>query len=299
MAGPLSSLSFPAGEPYGREQARRSLPVYGAESHKYSHGTLVVTGGSRRYSGAPLLAGTAALRAGAGVVVVCVPSSTEILCSVPMALIVHRLPEEPAQGTFSRQSLEAWRRECRRATALVLGPGMDNPPALDPFLAEALATPLPKVVDADALNRMAATPSLLPPPFICRNMVLTPHEGEAARLEQAFGLASQGSRESRTMALARRTGCVVLWKGPGTLVADPADSRLTTNGSGNPRLATAGSGDVLAGVIGAFLAQGLPPAEAARLGAFLHGLAADQNPPMLADEMPAAVTRALVSLMSQ
>ncbi len=299
MAGAslASSLAIlPPVEDYGREEARASLPVYGGESHKYTHGTLVVTGGSRRYSGAPLLAGTAALRAGAGVVVVCVPSSTEILCQVPMALILHRLPEDPAQGTFSGASWEAWNREVRRATALVLGPGMDQSPALDAFLAEALASPLPKVVDADALNRLAATPALLPAPEICRSLVLTPHEGEAARLERAFGLSSQGSREERALALARRTGCVVLWKGAGTLVADPGENRLTRNRSGNPRLATAGSGDVLSGVIGALLAQGTAPAEAARLGAFLHGLAADENPPLLADEMPAAVCRALVCL---
>ncbi|MGN0866536.1 MAG: NAD(P)H-hydrate dehydratase [Oligosphaeraceae bacterium] len=296
MAGDVPSIPFPPVESYGREQACRALPVYGAESHKYSHGALVVAGGSRRYSGAPVLAGTSALRAGAGVVVVCVPSSTEIFCQVPMALILHRLPEEPSRGVFSGNSLEAWGREIRRATALVLGPGMDNHPALDSFLAEALASPLPKVVDADALNRLAAAPFLLPAPEVCRRMVLTPHEGEAARLEKAFGLSSRGSRESRAMALARRTGCVVLWKGAGTLVADPAEPRLTMNVSGNPRLATAGSGDVLSGVIGALMAQGLPSGDAARLGAFLHGLAADQNPPMLADEMPAAVARAMVSL---
>lgn len=293
-------MGVPMAESYTLAQARQALPVYGPESHKYDHGTLVVAGGSRRYSGAPLLVGLSGLRAGAGVVVVCVPASAEILASVPMALIVHRLPEASgsAPGTFSHASLEGWRREIRRARALVLGPGMDSLPTVDSFLGEALAAPRPKVLDADGLNRLSATPSLLPPPPLCRQMVLTPHEGEALRLEQAFGLPSQGSREERAMALARRTGCVVLWKGAGTLVADPGTNSLTRNSTGNPRLATAGSGDVLAGVIGALLAQGLPPAEAARLGAFLHGLAADQNPPMLADEMPAAISRAMFTLAS-
>ena len=103
-------------ESYTLAQARQALPVYGTESHKYDHGTLVVAGGSRRYSGAPLLVGLSGLRAGAGVVVVCVPASAEILAPVPMALIVHRLPEASgsAPGTFSHASLEGWRREIRR-----------------------------------------------------------------------------------------------------------------------------------------------------------------------------------------
>ena len=105
--------------------------------------------------------------------------------------------------------------------------------------------PLPKVVDADALNRIAGCPALLPSRDLCGTMVLTPHEGEAARLEHAFGISSGGgSREERAAALSRATGCVVLLKGAGTLVAEPGGS-LTVNTSGNPRLATAGTGDVL------------------------------------------------------
>lgn len=278
---------------YDVAQAAALCPRYAAESHKYDHGTLVVAGGSRRYSGAPMLAATSALYAGAGVVIACVPASAEILCHVPQALIVHRLAENAEYGVFGAESLEGWRRELRKATALVLGPGMDNHYVSDVFLAEALAFPVPKVVDADALNRISANPALLPDRECRAGMVLTPHAGEFSRLAKAFGLPEKLSREEGAMALSKATGCVVLLKGPGTLVASPASSRLTRNTTGNPRLGTAGSGDVLSGVIGALLAQGVPAAEAARLGAFLHGKAADELPFFIADDLPKIIAKIL------
>ncbi len=284
-------------EDYALPQAQRDLPSYGPESHKYTHGTLLVTGGSRQYPGAPMLAAIAGLYAGAGVVVACLPESARHPGACPFALIVHRVPDDPAQGVFCGASLNAWQKELPKATALVLGPGMGNRPEVDVFLAEALSVPRPKVVDADALNCISRVPALLPgDATLRRNMVLTPHDGEARRLCRAFGVPEERERAERTLALAAATGCVVVGKGAGTLVATP-EGTLTRNASGNPRLATAGSGDVLSGVIGALLSQGLSPETAARLGAFLHGAAADNaKGAFLADDLCRMVGDAMVAL---
>lgn len=280
---------------YGLSDARADCPRFAEDSNKYSRGKLVVAGGSRRYPSAPLLAGCGGLYAGAGLVVVCVPSSAEILSTIPKSLILRRIDSSPEAGVFDGGSIAPWKNELAKAKAIVLGPGMDSRPELDGFLAEALAVPLPKVVDADALNRIAGCPALLPSRDLCGTMVLTPHEGEAARLEHAFGISSGGaSREERAAALSRATGCVVLLKGAGTLVAEPGGS-LTVNTSGNPRLATAGTGDVLSGVIGALLANGLAAPAAARLGAFLHGLAADRTECFIADDLPRAVAKIIAT----
>lgn len=293
----MAVISSKALRQYGAAEAAAALPRYGDESHKYTHGTLVVVGGSRRFSGAPMLASTSALYAGAGVVVACIPASAELFCRVPLALIVHRLPDDGRDGVFSSASLASWEREITKATALVIGPGMDNHPQEDVFLAEALSLPLPKVVDADALNRISANPALLPKNECRGTMVLTPHEGEFARLAKAFGVEVSGCpREERAVMLASATGCVVLLKGAGTIVATP-EGDLTVNASGNPRLATAGSGDVLSGVIGAFLAQGVSPAEAARLGAFFHGLAADELPAFIADDLPPVIAKKIAQAL--
>lgn len=286
-------------EDYTLLQAQSDLPSYGQESHKYTHGTLLVTGGSRQYPGAPMLSAIAGLYAGAGVVVACLPESAQHPGPCPFALIVHRVPEDPSRGVFCGASLEAWQRELPKATALVLGPGMGNHPEVDVFLAEALAVPRPKVVDADALNRISCTPALLPgDAALRRKMVLTPHDGEARRLCRAFGVPEELGRQERTLALSSATGCVVVGKGAGTLVATP-EGTLTRNASGNPRLATAGSGDVLSGVIGALLAQGLVPEAAARLGVFLHGAAADNaKGSFLADDLCRMVGDAVAALKS-
>ncbi len=286
-----------APEDYALPQARKDLPSYGPESHKYTRGTLLVTGGSRQYPGAPMLAAVAGLYAGAGVVVACLPESAHHPAPCPFSLIVHRVPDDPKQGVFCGASLGAWSRELSKATALVLGPGMGNRPEVDVFLAEALAVPRPMVVDADALNCISRTPSILPGEYsLRRTMVLTPHDGEARRLCRAFGVPEDLGRGERTLALSAATGCVVVGKGAGTLVATP-EGTLTRNTTGNPRLATAGSGDVLSGVIGALLAQGLAPETAARLGVFLHGAGADAtNRAFLADELCHLVGDAMVSL---
>lgn len=231
-----------------------------ARDDKYARGTLMVIGGSARYSGAPGLAAVAAMRAGMGY--------AEIWCAAAGASRIRFLPAvvrvlpEGADGALlpSPEALAA----LARAGAVVLGPGA----AMDPSLLEAVrASHRPTVVDAGGLSAYAAAGRPRWP-----EAVFTPHEGEAARLLGVDPAAVAADRRAALGQLAAATGGVVLLKGRHTLIG-AAKSPAYANWPGGPELATAGSGDVLAGMIGSLLAQGLAPLAAARLGAWWHGVA--------------------------
>ena len=242
------------------EDADVDLPTRPREAHKWQSAVFVVAG-SAGMSGAALLAGRSALRAGAGNVRLGVPGA-DVATLPPSEMVVIDLPAEGWSGPV----LEAAER-CR---ALVVGPGLGMEEATTGEVRRLLAgSPAPAVVDADAL---AAVDGPVPGGA---TRVLTPHEGEYRRL---CGRKPGPDRVSDVRALAERTGAVVLLKGSTTVVAEPGGAvRFVT--SGGPGLATAGSGDVLAGVIGAFLARGLDGVAAASLGAHVHGAAAALGPP--------------------
>ncbi|MCQ2396890.1 MAG: NAD(P)H-hydrate dehydratase, partial [Lentisphaeria bacterium] len=206
---------------YGIDDARKDLPRYAVDAHKYTHGTLLVAGGSREYSGAPMLAATAGLYAGAGIVKVCIPQAAELFCHVPQALIVHRVASDSEFGVFSEKSLPQFERELEKTTALVLGPGMCAYGEVDGFLKEAIAVDLPKVLDADALNRISRNPCLLTDCKARSKAVLTPHDGEFRRLVQAMEPEKDCAREQCVREMAVALGCVIVLKGSGTLVASP------------------------------------------------------------------------------
>jgi hydroxyethylthiazole kinase-like uncharacterized protein yjeF len=162
--------------------------------------------------------------------------------------------------------------------ALALGCGMGRRSETAALLGEVLSLDVPKLIDADALN-LLADDTRLADALAARGAagdvcVLTPHPLEAARLIGADAHAVQGDRLAAARGLACRFGAVVVLKGAGTLIAAP-DGRAAVNPTGNAALATGGTGDVLGGIIGAFLAEGLPRYEAALAGVYLHGLAAD------------------------
>lgn len=275
---------------YGIEDARADMPRYAVDAHKYTHGSLVVAGGSREFSGAPILAATAGLYGGAGIVKVCLPEAAEIYCHVPQALIVRKIACDLCDGAFSEESISAFEGLLAKVSALVVGPGIGVHSSLHSFLKRVMEVPVPKVLDADALNFIALHPEILRGSQQHSGIVLTPHDGEFSRLSSAFEVDTSLAREARAAKLATSQGCVVVLKGPGTLVATP-DGRITRNSTGNNRLATAGTGDVLAGLIGALLAQGLPPGKAARLGVFLHGLAADKLDAFIADDLAPCIAK--------
>jgi len=228
--------------------------------HKGTFGTLAVIGGARGMTGAPLLAGRAAMKLGAGKVWVGFSAT-----------------DHPAVdwGTPELMLREADTVLGMGADALVLGPGLAvDARALD-LVSRALAARVPAVLDADALNLVATHPPLRAL-LAARDgaTLLTPHPAEAARLLHTEVAAIQRDRLAAAHDLASGLNAHVVLKGAGSVLAHP-DGTWDINASGNPALATAGSGDVLAGLAGALLAQGLAPKEALRIAVCLHGAAAD------------------------
>jgi ADP-dependent NAD(P)H-hydrate dehydratase len=246
------------------------LPPRKAEAHKGDYGTALVVGGSRGMSGAAGLAGMAALRGGAGLVRVAVPEvCLETVAGFEPSYTTIPLPCD-AVGRLAEAAAPKVKEHAEAVTALALGPGLGRSAELDRLVA-ALYREIekPMVVDADALNALAAQPEVLAAPGGPR--ILTPHPGEFARL---IGKKLEGPRRQKAaVELAGRCRAVVLLKGHRTLITD--GRRQAVNTTGNPGMATGGTGDVLTGLITALLCQKLEPLDAARLGAHLHGMAGD------------------------
>lgn len=237
------------------------LPPRPRHAHKGLYGHLLLVGGNNTMPGAIIMAAEAALACGAGRV------SVATRPAHLLALAVRR-PELMAAGLEHGRQLAAL---LSNKQALVIGPGLGQDSWARSLLKAALASPLPLVLDADALNIIADDPQLL-----CQRnfpMILTPHPGEAARLLGVSVAAVQTDRFAAVRAIRQRFGGIVVLKGAGTLVAGEAGLHLCS--AGNPGMAVAGMGDILSGVLGALLAQGLPPEEAATLGVWLHATAAD------------------------
>lgn len=247
-------------------------PRHDPRANKWSSGVLVV-GGSRGMTGAPLLAGRAAARAGAGMVVVAVPGDDAAALASGSELVVRALAATPEGALDADAGRIVVRDVAPRFRAVVVGPGLGRDDrtitAVQRIVAE---VPAPLVVDADGLNALALDPSPLRVRYAAGlpTAVLTPHDGEYARLA---GGPVGDDRVAAARRLAERTRAVVLLKGPGTVVADPSGCAAITP-IGGPELATAGTGDVLSGILGALLAAGADPFRAATAGAWLHSRAA-------------------------
>ncbi len=235
------------------------LPPRQRGAHKGDFGHLLVLGGDAGMPGAALLAARAALRTGAGLVSVATRREHA-------AALAGACPEAMVSGADSGQDTESL---LERATAVVIGPGLGRGAWGEQLLQRALKAGRPLVLDADALNLMAAKGITPPKPFI-----ITPHPGEAARLLGWETSRVQADRFAAVQALREKLGGgTVILKGAGTLVCDNRD--ISVCPYGNPGMATGGMGDTLSGILGALLAQGLGPGAAARLGACIHSRAAD------------------------
>ena len=242
-----------------------------AESHKGDFGLVLIIGGSRGMAGAVGLAGMAALRGGAGLVRLAVPDVCleTVACFEPSYMTVG-LPCD-VSGRISLSARTRIVELAQAADVVACGPGMGRSLGLNVLVSWLYShLPNPMVVDADGLNALSAKAEVLSRPAGPR--ILTPHPGEFARL---LGKRPDCAAEQQpaAMELAKRSGAVVVLKGHRTLVTD-GDSQ-TVNSTGNPGMATGGSGDVLTGLIAALACQGVPPLDAARLGVYLHGLAGD------------------------
>jgi NAD(P)H-hydrate epimerase len=244
-----------------------SRPRYGS---KFTSGTVVIAGGSRGLTGAPTMAALAAMRTGAGYVQLAVPGSTEMVFEVKLTeSMTVSLPED--DGSHVPEGVHEVERLAGRAGAVVLGPGLgraDGALAFAREVARAVSTPL--LIDADGLNAHAGELELLRGRSAAT--VLTPHAGELARLLGTDSKDVEAHRLDCARAAAERADAVVVLKGDDTIVARPGGPVAVSRGA-SPALATAGTGDVLSGVIGAYLAKGLGPFEAAAAGVLTHARA--------------------------
>lgn len=246
------------------------LPPRALDAHKGTFGTALIVGGSRGMTGAVALAGMAALRGGAGLVRLAVAARClDVVAGFEPSYMTAPLADD-ADGRIDASAYDRIAELAATATAVAIGPGLGRSEGLNRLvgrLFQELRNPM--VVDADALNALSIAPEQLTRAGGPR--ILTPHPGEFARLS---GRKLEGDdRQRAAMELAARCGVVIVLKGPHTLVTN--GRRQSHNTTGNPGMATGGSGDSLTGLITSLLCQGLDPYDAARLGVYLHGLAGD------------------------
>jgi ADP-dependent NAD(P)H-hydrate dehydratase / NAD(P)H-hydrate epimerase len=248
------------------------LPRRGAASTKFSSGHVLVAGGSRGLTGAPHMCALAAMRAGAGYVTACVPRSQQAILAgggVP-ELMTRGLPDE--DGSLTVEGAQDVLDGAERGGALALGPGLGRSAgAFELARRLARSAPLPIVLDADGLNAHAGRLAELASRASVAT-VLTPHAGELARLLDCTSEEIESERLRHVRAAAKLAGAVVVLKGDDTLIADP-DGLVVVNPGASAALATAGTGDVLTGVLAALLAQGVQPFAAAAAGVWIHAAA--------------------------
>lgn len=236
------------------------------QAHKGDFGRILILAGSEGMAGAAHLAAMAALRTGAGLVTLGVPEKVYPVLARREAEVMVRPFASTPKGSFALAAVKAVVKFLKTQDVLAIGPGLSQNPETQKFVRKILEeSSLPVVIDADGLNALKGHLAILK---FCRSRaVLTPHAGEFQRV---FGSPGKG----KALASAKRFGVTMVLKGNRTLVAEP-QGRIYANPTGNPGMATAGTGDVLTGVIAALLGQGFSFWDSARFGVYLHGLAGD------------------------
>lgn len=249
------------------------LPPRAAHAHKGDFGHLFVLAGSPGKTGAAAMVCEAAVRVGTGLVTLGLPESLNPILEVKITEAMTEPLPETKEKTLSLSALNRVRELMFRKTALALGPGLSLHPQTTRLVLKILReSSLPMVIDADGLSAIAGKLELLKRSR--SPLVLTPHPGEMARLLGTTIQEVQQNRIEIARKFAYENKVILVLKGARSLVASP-EGDLFINPTGNPGMASGGMGDVLTGMIGGFLAQGLPPLEAAKLGVFLHGLTGD------------------------
>jgi hydroxyethylthiazole kinase-like uncharacterized protein yjeF len=284
---PASVLDRVVPNTFANEPAlwREAFPVPQPEGHKYARGHAVAVSGGTSTTGAARLAARGALRAGAGLVTIASPGDAlAVNASANLAIMVREVEGAEQLAEFLSDT---------RRNAVVLGPGGGIGQGMRRQVRAALKSEAAVVLDADALTSFAEEPDSLFGAIRARSgrpVVLTPHEGEFSRLfRDLTGHAQVRSKLERARAAAQASGAIVLLKGPDTVVAAP-DGRASIASNAPPYLATAGAGDVLAGMIAGLLAQHMPAFEAVSAAVWLHGEAALQfGPGLIAEDLPDAL----------
>ena len=266
------------------------------DAHKGDFGHVFVLAGSARFSGAGVLCAEAALRSGAGLVTLGIPKSlnSAIIKIKPKEVMTLPLPET-SEGTFSLSALQKIEDFSKKVDVAAIGPGLSQNSSTQALARKVVAVVnKPLVIDADGLNALVQAtrhcderearrsnlkrdcfvPSGFAMTRLSRTLILTPHPGEMARLLGVSIAQAQADRQGTAQAFARERHCTLVLKGHQTIVAD-SGGKLYVNKTGNPGMASAGSGDVLTGMIAAFLGQGLDGFNAAKYAVYLHGLAGD------------------------
>jgi hydroxyethylthiazole kinase-like uncharacterized protein yjeF len=246
-----------------------------AQTHKGDYGHLFALAGSSGKTGAAAMLCHAALRAGAGLVTLGIPASLNPILEAKLTeTMTEPLPDDAAMGCLTGEALERIKQLLAGKTAFTLGPGLSTQSAVQKLVVELIPeVKIPLIIDADGVTALASVPDVLKK---CKStVILTPHPGEMARLT---GLTTQKVQEDRigvAKHFASAYGCIVVLKGSKTVIATP-EGEVFINPTGNPGMASGGTGDVLTGMIGGLVAQGLLPLEAVKWAVFLHGLAGDR-----------------------
>lgn len=243
------------------------------DAHKGDFGKVCIIGGCIGMSGAPALAGRAALRAGAGLVRVAIPESVlSIVASIEPSYTTIPLPEDSG-GRISAKAINAILNAANENDCLAFGPGIGTSGSIQSILETLLQQEkLRLLIDADGLNNLSTIKDW--PDKLKADLILTPHPGEMKRLWSGlFRKPLPQERQKQAVQLAQHTKTIVVLKGAGTVVTN--GQKVYINKTGNPGMATAGAGDVLTGVITALIGQGLNNFEAAVLGVYIHGSAGD------------------------
>lgn len=272
---------------------REAFPVPQIDGHKYARGHALVVSGGVAATGAARLAARGALRAGAGLVTLISPSDALSINAAALTAVMIRAADTPKQ--FAKLL------EDKRLNACVIGPGAGVGSHTRDFVLEILSAQRSCVLDADALTSFADHPEQLFSAI--RNahaqIVLTPHDGEFARLFKSEMADASLSKLERTRMAATQSGAVVLLKGPDTVVASP-NGRASIASNAPPWLATAGAGDVLAGIIGGLLAEGVDAFDAASIGVWMHGEAAQQfGPGLIAEDLSETLPEVFADLYTE
>ena len=249
------------------------LKIRNKDAHKGSFRRVCIVGGSRGMSGAPALAGQAALRSGAGLVRVAIPKSVlPIVAAIEPCYTTVSLPEDE-NGCISADASSIVLDQAEQNDVLAFGPGVSQSRGVREVLTLLIEQKdLRLIIDADGLNCLAKNPDWVAKKKA--SVILTPHPGEMKRLwKSLFRKNIPADRAEQAGTLAEKTGCIIVLKGAGTVVTD--GGKVYVNTTGNPGMATAGAGDVLTGTIAALAGQGLDNFDAAVLGVYIHGLAGD------------------------
>jgi hydroxyethylthiazole kinase-like uncharacterized protein yjeF len=264
---------------------RAAFPWPQAEAHKHARGHVMIASGPHAHTGAARLAARAALRAGVGLVTVLCANDAVAENAAQLTAIMLHVADDPVAFATAAQT----------AQSVVIGPAFGTSAESQRKLEAALAAPnrCGMVLDADAITLLAPLQRRLD-----ARDVMTPHVGEFKRAFPGVLEGASSNIEAAKIA-AHRAGCVVLLKGPDTVIAEP-NGRAIVNTTGTPYLATAGSGDVLAGLISGLIAQRMPPFEAAAAAAWMHGKCAEAfGPGLIAEDLPEILPRVLSNLANQ